>query len=164
MLPYLPALPCMIPTSPCSVQTSRDRRCAEPFANLTQPQMAMASPCASVVGSFSPAFHRMTTLLVLGSCIALESTPMGERVGYFQSSPQLGLHRRHQPAHHPDISSHLLSPLGIHLLPVFRQDCFQGLWTFPSRQAQYRRRPRLQSVTCIRGSLSPRTRSFSTTV
>jgi len=38
-------------------------------------------PCASLVGSFSPAFHRMTILLVLGSCIALESTPMGDHVG-----------------------------------------------------------------------------------
>jgi hypothetical protein len=121
-------------------------------------------PSASLVGSFSPAFHRMTILLVLGSCIALESTPMGEHAGKFQSSPQLGPHRRHQPTHHPDISIHLLSLLCIQLLPVFRQDCLQGLWTFPSRQAQYRPCPRLQSVTCIRGSLSPRTRSFSTTV
>jgi hypothetical protein len=121
-------------------------------------------PCASLVGNFSPAFHRMTILLVLGSYIALESTPLGEHAGKFQSSPQLGLHRRHQPAHHPDISSHLLSLLGIEVLPIFLQDRLEGLWTFPLRQALYRPCPRLQSGTCIRGSLSPKTRSFSTTV
>ena len=73
--------------------------------------MAMASPCASVVGSFSPAFARMTILLPLGSCAALEWTPVRERtaavVGIFQNSPQLGLYH-HQPTHHQGISGLLV--------------------------------------------------------
>jgi hypothetical protein len=84
-------------------------------------------------------------------CTALDLTPVRERtsvvVGTFQSSPQLGLYRHHQPAHHSDIFSYPVYALGIH---VFPQDHMQALWSFPSRRLHaIPPCPRFQRATCI---------------